>query len=264
MELLKIIYKRKFLPLLGLCQFRRNKYCTVIYYHDIVTGAGQTFLKMNINQFKQQMDYLSANGYETMRFDDFSNPERLNFSQKKILIAFDDGWLSNYIEIFDYMKVKNIKYNIFLAVGKIGNNPDFITWDMAREMHSSGLVGFGTHTYSHINIKDIDNIDVKKEIDLADEIFEREMGYRAGDFCYPYGGYSAQSNEFLVNKTNYKRIYQSDHIFSYDSMESIIFGRNGISSDYPMSFFKIIVKGYNNGTANIESKIRTIVNTIRR
>ena len=40
-------------------------------------------------------------------------------SRKSILITFDDGWLSNYTEIFDFMKLKKIKYNIFLEIATI-------------------------------------------------------------------------------------------------------------------------------------------------
>ena len=110
----------------------------VIYYHDIVRGEGFSFMRTNINVFKNQMEWLKNHGYETFRFDDL-NDCTIRFRKKRVLIAFDDGWRSNYSEIYDLMRQMGLKYNIFLTIGEIGVNPNYLTWDMAREMHKSGL-----------------------------------------------------------------------------------------------------------------------------
>lgn len=244
---IRYIYKNHFIPLWGAIHLFHNKYCNVIYYHDIVKSSGESFLRINVDKFKQQMMYISSKGYTTLRFDELNDCNNITFSPKKVLITFDDGWLSNYKEIFEFMKSIGLKYNIFLTVGKIGVDNNFLDWDMVREMYHSNFVCFGTHTFSHINIKDIDKVDFDKEIVYANSIFEKELGFKAEDFCYPYGGYSSESNIKLVNESQYKRIYQSDHIFSYKDTDKIIFGRNGISDDYSFNMFKKILKGYNNG-----------------
>ena len=101
---------------------------------------------------------------------EIENGADVSFVPKSVIITFDDGWLSNYTEIFEFMKEKNIKYNVYLEIEAIGNNPDYLTWDMVREMHKSGIVGFGAHTYSHASMKNIDEIDTEKEITLANEV----------------------------------------------------------------------------------------------
>lgn len=41
------------------------------------------------------------------------------------------------------MKSLGLKYNIYLTIGEIGTNPEYLTWDIVRKIHSEGIVGFG-------------------------------------------------------------------------------------------------------------------------
>lgn len=242
----EFIYYHVF-PLFGRVWLKDNHYCNVIYYHDIVLGEGETYMRTNIDVFKKHMQYIADNGYETIRFDDFQNPDKLLFKKKRILIAFDDGWLSNYDCIFEWMKERGIKYNVFLTIGEIGANPEYLTWDMVCKMHKSGLCGFGAHTFTHPDMSDLSKINWNKEIIEADNVFEKELGYKPIDFCYPFGYYSSESNEELSSKSNYRRIYTSQMIYSYELNGRIIMGRNAISNDDSFSFFKDKLSGYFNG-----------------
>ena len=239
------VVKFQIVPFVGSLTVARNRYVNVIYYHDIVCGEGDTFMRTNINVFKQQMEWLVKDGYETLRFDDLDE-NRIKFKEKRVLIAFDDGWRSNYTEIFEYMRQKGLKYNVFLTVGEISANPDYLTWDMVREMHESGLCGFGAHTFTHPSMADLVKIDYKHEVDDANFVFAKEMGYSPEDFCYPFGYYSEDSNLQLEKDSPYKRIYTSKKMYSYEQNGRIVFGRNGISTDDTESIFRKKVKGYMN------------------
>ena len=223
----------------------KNKYVNVIYYHDIVHDEGDSYMRTNIDVFERQMVWLVNNGFETVRFDDLDD-EHIRFKKKRVLIAFDDGWKSNYTEIFDLMKGLGLKYNIFLTMGEIGNNPEYLSWDLVRKMHESGLVGFGAHTFTHPSMADLTKIDINHEVNDADDLFEQELGYRPIDFCYPFGYYSEESNLQLERESSYKHLYTSEKLYSYEQNGRVVFGRNGISTDYPMHYFKKKVKGYAN------------------
>ncbi len=254
MKSLKRFVYSNIVPIVSSVLKRKNQFINVIYYHDIVTDEGTGAQQTNINVFKKQMEYISDKGYKTLTFDDIENGADISFKDKCVLITFDDGWRSNYTEIFDFMKEKNIKYNIFLAVGEISNNPDYLTWEIIREMHESSLVGFGAHTYSHISISDIENVDTLKEIEAAnDKIFE-EIKFYPVDFCYPYGQFTKESNEFLLLNTKYKRIYTSEHDFSYTEKGKIIFGRCSINNSEPFKTFVHKLNGKYNAFNTIRGK----------
>lgn len=237
---------RNVIPALGCLLVGKNKYCNVIYYHDIVSGKGETFMRTNIDIFRSHMEYIAANGFETLRFDDLEKPENLAFGKKKVIIAFDDGWRSNYSRIFDFMKSLGLKYSIFLTMGKIGTDEDYLTWDMVREMHESGLVGFGAHTFTHPNMADLSAVDYDLEIVKADQLFEKELGFKPLDFCYPFGKYSLAANKTLEEDGRYHRIYTSSNMYSYKENGAVIMGRNGINEDWPFRVFKNQLRGYYN------------------
>lgn len=232
-------------PVFGCLWNGKNRYVNVIYYHDIVHDDGFSFMRTNIDVFKRQMEWLNREGYETLRFDDLDE-EHIKFRRKRVLIAFDDGWRSNYTEIFDYMKERGLNYNVFLTVGEIGVNQEYLTWDMVREMHESRLCGFGAHTYTHPDMSDLSKVDFDKEVNKANSVFEKEMGYYPEDFCYPFGYYSEESNLRLEKESIYKRIYTSKKMYSYEQNGRLIFGRNGISTDDTDGVFQRKVKGYMN------------------
>lgn len=252
------------IPGIGRLLNSKNTYCNVIFYHDIVRDEGYSYMRMPSHRFKEQMLWLVKNKFETLRFDDFADKEKMQYNKKRVLIAFDDGWLSNYTEIFEFMKQHNLKYNVFLTMGEIGKNKDYLTWDMVREMYSSGIVGFGAHTFTHPSMKDIDTINCDLEITQANELFKTNLGFYPLDFCYPFGDYSEKTNKYMVENTNYSRIYTSKRIYSYKILDRIIFGRSGISADYDMSFFKKVVIGYNNCAYKVFRTLLNIRSVFRR
>ena len=243
MNKIKLLVYNHVIPMIGRATKRRNKYINVIYYHDIVKDEAHGSQYMNLDTFKDQMEYLIKKGYKTYTFNEIDKEKNLFFDKKSVLITFDDGWLSNYDEIFSYMKEKGLKYNIFLEVGNIGVNEKYLDWTKVREMYESGIVGFGAHTVNHISMKDpqIDNYDF--EINEANRVIERELGFIPVDFCYPYGYYSKDSNEYLTKNSTYQRIYTSDLRYSYEMNDKIIFGRNSVNSDESFKVFKNKLRG---------------------
>ena len=241
-------------PMVGRVLRGKNNYINVIYYHDIVKGEGYKSQKTNLELFKKHMQYLVDNGYRTYTFEDLEQSENLVYKKNSVLITFDDGWRSNYTEIFDFMKEKGIKYNIFLEAGNVETNEEYLTWDMVREMYASGIVGFGAHTYTHPDMSDISKIDLGKEFNQANEKITAETGITPKDFCYPFGKWSQESNAYIVKNTDYTRIYTSTMFFSYEQEGKIIFGRSSINGDLPLGAFKNMLKGNYNAFESLKGR----------
>lgn len=243
MNPLKKIVFYNVIPFLGSVNRSKNEYINVIYYHDIVGGEGYGSQKTNIELFKSHMRYIKENGYKTYTFSELDNEDNLKFNKKSVLITFDDGWRSNYTAIFEFMKELGIKYNIYLEAGNVGENEDYLSWDMVREMRDSGIVGFGAHTYTHPDMSDVSKIDPELEFKKANEKVFSETGIVLRDFCYPFGKWSESSNKYIVENTEYTRIYTSDMKYSYEQGGKIIFGRSSINGDYPFKVFVAMLKG---------------------
>jgi len=74
-------------------------------------------------------------------------------------------------------------------------NKIFMTWDQVRTMNKSQLLTIGNHTHGHVNLSKISSHQIKKQINQARQIIQRETQFIAEYLCYPYGLY----NDRVVN-----------------------------------------------------------------
>lgn len=228
--------------------FARKGQIPIIYYHDIVIGENEySFMKMNIAKFKSQMQYLKEDGYKALLFRETPENFVKERTSKKIIITFDDGYISCYNIVFPIMKELNLKFNIFLVSGSIGNSENYLTWDMVKEMNESGLVDFGAHTFSHIKVNKINENNFYEEIILSNELIEKHILRKVDDFCFPYGYYDKRFTQKLCDKRIYKRLYTSDYKHATVINGCNYIGRAGISAQNTLEHFIKKISGLYNG-----------------
>lgn len=232
----------------------------IIYYHNVVLNNGHSYEKINIRKFEWQMKYLITKGYKTVTFDDLEKFNSCNLLNEEnlVLITFDDGYRNNYDIVFPFMKNYNLKFNIFLEIGAINNVKNYLTWDMIIEMKKSGLVGFGTHTFSHIDARFINSFNFEKEIVEANKLLFEKTGIVAKDFCFPYGAYNKSIITLLDEQRIYKRLYTSDGPWCKKEKFSTIYGRIGIEDEDDEKIFISKIEGRYNLYFYILRKIRSI------
>lgn len=240
MKLKKYLYKN-IIPYIGNLTKRSSK-IPVIYYHDVVEKTGHSFIRIDINKFTEQMEYLSLNNYKTYLFNEIPSKFEKSTKSKEIIITFDDGFISNYDIVFPLMKKLNLKFNIFLTTNFIGNK-NYLTWQMIDEMFNSKLVGFGAHTHTHIDARDISEKNYNKEIFEVNNLICENIHSQINDFCFPYGYYNNQIITKLCNDEVYKRIYTSDKSPLKIINGCEIVGRLPINNDDDMDLFIKNIKG---------------------
>ncbi len=252
MNPLKKFAYENLIPLFGKMNSKKNRFAGMIYYHDIVRENGYSYMQINKEKFISQMEYIKEKGYKTLLFEDLN--ENAGFQKNAVLIAFDDGWVSNYTEIFEYMKENNIKYNIFLAAGSIGTDENYLTEEMVKEMAQSKIVSFGAHTFDHVTLEDISKIDTARQFDLTNKKIAEWTGKEPVDICFPKGIYTKESLEEMLKSSPYKRFWTSKLQYSEEIGGKIVFGRAAISNDEPFSVFKSKLKGYYNCFSILKGK----------
>lgn len=186
-----------------------NGYCLkvpVLMYHHIQPEAqarekGQTALTVDSGVFDQQMAYLAQNGYTTIFADELINAlkSRTALNPKSVVITIDDGYADNYIYALPILQKYNIKANIMLASGLMGN-PDMLTWDQVNGLKSSGLVYFTNHTWSHFAVNHGSQEKIETEIDTAQAQIQQHTGQTVNVFTYPYGAISNNAIAALQRK----------------------------------------------------------------
>ena len=206
-----------------------------IYYHDVVVGNGESFDRISLEKFDEQMRYLSSQGYVSLVFSDLDR--KADFGEKSVLITFDDGYLSNFSLVYPVMKKYGLKFNIFLEVGAVEIHENYLKWCMIKEMSESGLVEFGAHTFSHIDARYIDAANFGREIDLANRLIEENAGRGVSDFCFPFGAYDRPVANQLARMANYKRLHTSDGRRSTCLGSKALVGRVGIAQEDTQEVF---------------------------
>ena len=127
-----------------------------------------------------------------------------------MLITFDDGYANNYQLAFPVLQEFNAKAVISMIVRRtVDGKPDFLTWDMCKEMVDSGLVEIGSHTYDfHANEpRGIQRMSGESRADYETRIFsdieksvqliEEHVGKPVQFFAYPHGQTEPWASDFL-------------------------------------------------------------------
>ena len=138
--------------------------------------------------FLAQLDYLSANNFQTVPLDYLQNPKAVDF--RPIILTFDDGYEDAYLAAFPLLEKHNLSGMFYLIVSKIGT-PGYLSWDEIRIMQKAGMQ-FGSHTMTHPNLVSLSDEKLNQEITESKKIIEQNLGENISSFCYPSGKYDAR------------------------------------------------------------------------
>ena len=146
-----------------------------------------TNIQMDI--FKQQIEIIEDSNYK------FNNPSEFEkmFStpkiKKEILITIDDAFLSFYQEAWPFLKKNKIPFILFVSTEPVGKK-GYMTWNQIREVESEDFAFIGHHSHTHDYLINETNDQFISDIEKANKIFLKELGYIPNLFSYPFGEYS--------------------------------------------------------------------------
>ena len=159
-----------------------------------------TNIQMDV--FKKQMETVKNSNYT------FSNPKKFeeNFStpktNKEILITIDDAFLSFYLEAWPYLKKNKIPFVLFVSTEPIGKK-GYMNWKQIKEVGAEKFTVIGHHSHSHEYLIDEDNDFFISDIEKANEIFLKNLGYIPNLFSYPFGEYSKFMRDYISKNFDY-------------------------------------------------------------
>lgn len=115
---------------------------------------------------------------------------------KSVVITFDDGYEDNYTTMFPILQKYNAKATIFIVEKMIGTD-GYMNEDQIREMSDSGLVHFGCHTSSHVEIPALKEESIRKELESCNARIEQITAKPCRTFAYPAGKYDDKSKSIV-------------------------------------------------------------------
>ena len=215
---------------------------TILYYHEVVEkGEGNSYQKIEKEKFAQQMAYLQAEGYESLYFSELDKP----LPSKAVIVSFDDGFRSVYENAAPIMQQYDIKGNVYLPTGYIGNDPHFMDWEMVSRLWENGFE-MQAHTHNHVDVRTLDGDALQEQIKASDELFREKLGILPSAFCLPFGTYDRASVKELKKAGRYDYILGSYYGNFTKAQKGRVLPRIGISNDDTMEDFAAKLQGKRN------------------
>ena len=122
----------------------------------------------------------------------FDRPKK----RKEILITIDDGFKSFYNNAWPFLRDNEIPFILFISTEPVGKK-GYMSWDEIKEIERSKFTIIGHHSHTHEYLIDMDNSEFIKDIEIANKIFENELGYIPQIFSYPFGEYSKFMKDYI-------------------------------------------------------------------
>lgn len=164
----------------------------ILMYHEVGDNTwGVSDLFVSPENMRQQLQYLSDNGYEPIFFSDLTHLEDY---EKPVLLTFDDGYIGNYTELYPLLQEYNMKATVFISTGLLGKE-NYLDQDQVREMSDSGLVSIQSHTVSHAVLAELDYDDQQWELKQSLIDIARITGKLPYALAYPTGSYNDSTVE---------------------------------------------------------------------
>lgn len=183
----------------------KNLKIPIFVYHDIVEDEEEIqfdYMQTTFKRFKKQIEGMMNLGYKPISYADliaYSKGEKAIY-KKSFLITFDDGFDGVYKYAFQFAKEKNIPISSFLINDKVGK-PGYYTWEEAKEMDESNLVGIYSHSLKHDEYNKYKPNDLLSDTESSLNEIEKNLEHRINKvYTYPYGLYSKEGNELLKEK----------------------------------------------------------------
>lgn len=166
----------------------------IIVYHSIRPSyigepKANKIYDVDPKNFEIQLEYLKTHGYTTISFDDLTNYfNGLKLPTKPVIISFDDGLETQYLNAFPILKKKEMVATFFIYTNAI-DKPKFFTWKQVNELVDAKMT-IGSHSKSHPYLWKITNPEqLKIELLESKKIIEKNIGKTISTFAYPFGLY---------------------------------------------------------------------------
>ena len=156
-----------------------------------------TNIQMDI--FEKQIELIKKSKFDFINPEDFEKNFNIPKNQKKILLTIDDAFSSFYTEAWPYLKENKIPFILFVSTEPIGKN-GYMSWEQIKEIEKNHFALIGHHSHTHDYLIDKSNKEFISDIETANNLFLKELGYIPSLFSYPFGEYSKFMKDYISKK----------------------------------------------------------------
>ena len=153
---------------------------------------------IKIDVFQEHLKEINKSQIEFISFDKFKDVMRNDINKNYLLLTIDDAFESFYLNAWPILKKEKIPFILFVSTREVGKY-GYMTWEQIKEISSSDIVTIGNHSHSHEYLIDWENEKIKNDLETSIKIFKNQLGYSPKIFSYPFGEYSTQLKNIVLN-----------------------------------------------------------------
>ena len=159
-----------------------------------------TNIRMEV--FLKHIQLIKSLGYEFINPLEFQSNFNSPKNQKKILLTIDDAFKSFYEVAWPYLSKNKIPFILFVSTEPVGNK-GYMTWSEIKEIEKEKFTMIGHHSHSHEYLIEKSNQEFIEDIEKANLIFNKKLGYIPNFFSYPFGEYSEFMRNYISKKFSF-------------------------------------------------------------
>lgn len=150
-------------------------------------------LSVTPENFQQQMDWLYANGYHAVNFNDvrayFAGTKAL--PSRPFVITLDDGYADLYTAAFPILRAHRFTAVAYIVTGFVGQSR-YVSADQVVEMDRAAIQ-IASHTVNHADLARMSTPSAMYELVQSKRWLEQLLGHPVVDFAYPSGKISSNA-----------------------------------------------------------------------
>ena len=218
----------------------------ILSYHQ-VNDIDQTSSTLTVEQFDAQMKYLYESGYNVITPDELLDAweGKIELPENPVVITFDDAHVDIYKNVFPILQKYRMRATFFVVTDYVNLYPNYITWDQAREMQSSGWVDIQSHTLNHKLLTEIYSRDkLWNQLYGSKQAIEWYLKKPVNFIAYPEGKYTVEA-ENVSKEAGYRAGFMSDYGLAHKEPQHYILTRIPIfgANSHTLFRFKLRLKG---------------------
>ena len=169
---------------------------TLMYHRFDEDKYPSTNIKKEI--FLEHLNIANSLGIEFINLKKFEEIMKSNIDKNYLLLTIDDAFGSFYKNAWPVLKEKKIPFILFVSTREVGNF-GYMTWDQIKKVEKYSFVTIGNHSHTHEYLIDLNNDEIKSDLERSIKIFKEKIGYSPKIFSYPFGEYSTDFKKIVFD-----------------------------------------------------------------
>ena len=212
---------------------KNEKEVVSFIYHRFNDGRYPT-TNTTTKDFEFHLKYLADHGFRIVNYSDAIAYLKSNGpTQKTACITIDDGYTSFYKHGLPLLKKYKMPATLFINTKTVGGG-DYMDWSELKNAMSNGIE-IGNHSHSHdyfLNKPAAERYTIfKEEIELTQNLINKNLGITPTIFSFPYGEFDQQMMS-IVKEAGFIAAAAQNSGVMYDNMDFFLTPRFPMAEAY--------------------------------